>query len=97
MSDIAWLEPSNVDDCLLNWAAWANSTDVIDGSNDSDINPVSMKYAIATDDLIEMLHYRDKRAISVEYRGRRYPVTEAALYTAKQAVEQGLKQRKLLT
>ena len=95
MSSVAWLQPDNVDDALLNWAAWANQpADDIDGMIED--SPISFKYAAAVDGLVEMLHYREKRALSVEYLGKRYPVTEAALYTAKQAVEQGLKQRKLI-
>lgn len=93
MSEIAFLEPDNVDDAILNWAAWCNTPE--SDVNDP-IDAVSLRYAIAVDALYDMLHFREKNAICVEYLGKRIAVTEAALYTAKQAIEQGLRDRKLI-
>ena len=100
---IAFLEPDNVDDALLNWAAWHSPT----YSADDDLNAVSLRFAIAVDALYDLLHYREKDAIRCNYlqgcdvKNTRHPRglkwTEAALHTAKQAIEQGLRDRKLIS
>ena len=100
---IAFLEPDNVDDALLNWAAWHSPT----YDADDDLNAVSLRFAIAVDALYDTLHYREKNAIRANYlqhlsrtntrapRGVQW--TEAALHTAKQAIEQGLRDRRLIS
>ena len=100
---IAFLEPDNLEDALLNWAAWHSPT----YDADDDLNAVSLRFAIAVDALFDLLHYREKDAIRCNYlqhvspKNSRHPKglkwTEAALHTAKQAIEQGLKQRKLIS
>ena len=89
---IAWLEPDNVDDALLNWAAWYNSDEDLNAPT----NPVSLKYALAVDRMLDSLHWREVNALKAQYLGARVKFTEAALFTAKQAVEQGLRERKLI-
>ena len=99
---IAFLEPDNVDDALLNWAAWHSDS----YNADDDLNAVSLRLAVAVDALFDLLHYREKNAIRCNYlqdisrKNTRHPGglkwTEAALVTAKQAIEQGLRDRKLI-
>lgn len=90
---INFLPPDNVDDALLNWAAWHSPT----YDADDPLNAVSLVHAVAVDSLYDMLHYREKQAINVKYLNKKEKWTEAALYTAEQAIEQGLRDRKLLT
>ena len=100
---INFLLPDNLDDALLNWAAWHSSA----YDPDAYANPVSLTYAIAVDALYDALHYREKDAIRCNYlqgvdtRNQRHPrglkFTEAALVTAKQSIEQGLRVKKLIS
>ena len=102
---IAFLEPDNVDDALLNWAAWHSPT----YNADDDLNAVSLRYAIAVDNLFDTLHYKEKNAIRANYLRNipagnprkpldtRFNWTAAALHTAKQAIEQGLRDSKLIS
>ena len=60
---IAFLEPDNVDDALLNWAAWHSPTF---DANDP-LNAVSLNCAIAVDALFDTLHYKEKNAIRANY------------------------------
>ena len=89
---INWLEPDNVDDALLNWAAWFNSDEDINAP----INPISLKYAAAVDLIVSGLHVKEKKALRGSCLGAKCFWTEAALFTAKQAIEQGLRDRKLI-
>ena len=100
---IAFLEPDNLEDALLNWAAWHSAT----YDPDAYCNPVSLRFAIAVDAIYDLLHYREKDAIRCNYlqgcdvKNTRHPRglkwTPAALHTAKQAIEQGLRDRKLIS
>lgn len=100
---IAFLEPDNVDDALLNWAAWHSPT----YNADDDLNAVSLRLAVVVDALYDLLHYREKDALRCNYlqgcdvKNTRHPRglkwTEAALVTAKQSIEQGLRDRKLIS
>lgn len=89
---IKFLEPDNADDAILNWAAWYNS----DEDMNSPTNPVSFKYAAAVDLIVSGLHFKEKQALRGSYLGSKCFFTEAALFTARQAVEQGLRERKLI-
>ena len=99
---INFLEPDNLEDALLNWSAWHNPA----SDTDDYYNAASLKHAIAVDALYDTLHYREKDAIRCNYlqgcdvRNARHPRglrwTPAALHTAKQAIEQGLRDRKLI-
>lgn len=89
---IAWLEPDNLDDAILNWAAWYNSDEDVN----SPINPVSLKYAAAVDLLVSNLHHKERQALRGSYLGSKCFWTEAALFTARQAIEEGLRDRKLI-
>lgn len=100
---IAFLEPDNLEDALLNWAAWHSPT----YNADDPLNAVSLNCAIAVDALFDTLHWKEKDAIRYNYlRGisasnGRFPrgltYNGAALHTAKQAIEQGLRDRKLIS
>ena len=89
---INWLEPDNVDDALLNWAAWYNSDEDLNAPT----NPISLEYATAVERILDTLHWKEQKALKGSYLGVKCGFTEAALYTAKQAVEQGLRERKLI-
>ena len=100
---IAFLEPDNIDDALLNWAAWHSDTY---DANDP-LNAVSLRFAIAVDNAFDLLHHREKIAIRANYlrdipaSNVRKPLdvrywTHAALHTGKQAIEQMLRNDKLL-
>ena len=49
---IAFLEPDNLEDALLNWAAWHSPR----YDADDDLNAVSLRFAIAVDALFDLLH-----------------------------------------
>ena len=93
----------NLEEALLNWADWHHAC----CDANEPLNAASLNCAIAVDSLYDLLHYREKNAIRGNYlqhvspKNTRYPRgvkwTEAALHTAKQAIAQGLRERKLLS
>ena len=60
---IGFLEPDNLEDALLNCAAWHLPT--YDASDD--LNAVSLRFAVAVDSLFDLLHFREKNAIRCHY------------------------------
>lgn len=100
MSEVAWLEPYDVESALENWAAWYGTPlDV----NDPD-NAINVTWAAAVEQIVldGALSEREVVAVKHKYLGTKLNPYDVAwqsvnIYTALPVVEKELKRRKLLT
>ena len=83
-----------LDDVLENWAAWYRNPqwDVNDPKHVD-----TLTQAAAVESALSSMHCKEMNAVHATYLQHKVKWTEAALFTAKQALEQELKKRKILT